>query len=93
MKLIKGVIKNISVEYIEFEENTSYKKTFTIIKKKTSFSVNNEIFYTFGNVGIEEEKKEIFYTDANNKVIFFGENQVNQILCLQEKRSIGTSDC
>lgn len=88
MKLIKGVIKNISVEYIEFEENTYYKRTQTIIRKKTSFSVNNEIFHTFENIDIEEGKKEMFYADANNKVTFFGKKQVNQSFIKRSSKKI-----
>lgn len=77
MRLIKGIIKNVIVEYIEYEENTYHNRTQTIIKKKTSFSVNNEIFYTFENINIEEGKKEIFYVNNENKVTFFGKSQVN----------------
>ena len=87
MKLIKGIIKNVIVEYIEYEEKT-YNSTQTIIKKKTSFSVNNEIFHTFENIGIEEGKKEIFYTDEKNKVTYFSKNQVDYSFIKRSNKKI-----
>lgn len=87
MKLIKGIIKNVIVEYIEYEEKT-YNSTQTIIKKKTSFSVNNEIFHTFENIGIKEGKKEIFYTDEKNKVTYFGKNQVDYSFIKRSNKKI-----
>lgn len=87
-KLVRGIISNVVIDYIEYEEKTYNNRTQTIIKKKTSFSVNNEIFYTFENVKIDEGREEIFYVNKENRLIFFGKDEVNESFKKRSKKEI-----
>lgn len=51
-RLVKGVINNLLVEYIECIENSCYDRKKTVIRKKTSFFINNEEFYTLDDIEI-----------------------------------------
>ncbi len=88
-KLVRGVISNIVVDYIEYKEDTYYNRKQTIIKKRTSFSLNNETFYTFEDIEPIEGEEEVFYADDENIITFFGKKQVSENL---EKRRKKKSD-
>lgn len=85
-KLVRGTVSNVIVEYIEYKKDSYYDRKETIIKKKTSFSINNDIFYTFEDIEPIEGEEEIFYINEENKITFFGKKQVEKNLEKEEKK-------
>lgn len=55
-RLVKGAINNLLVEYIECIENNYYDRKQTVIRKKTSFFIDNEEFYTLDDIEIRVEE-------------------------------------
>lgn len=87
-RLVKGVINNLLVEYIECTENTSYNRKQTVIRKKTSFFINNEEFYTLDDIEIIDGGIYIFYADNENQIALFGKEQVTEDLEITSKNKI-----
>ena len=88
-KLVRGIISNVIINYIEYKEDVGYGRHKTTIRKHTSFSVENNTFYTFEDIEPTEGKEEVFYASEENKITFFGKKQVEENL---EKRNKGIID-
>lgn len=89
--LVKGVIKKLFVEYIEYIENTEHNRKKTIIKKKTSFSIDDEIFYTFEDIEFIEGKEEVFHANEKNQITLFGRDEIIEdleIKAISKKKDI-----
>lgn len=87
-RLVKGVINNLLVEYIECIENSCYDRKKTVIRKKTSFFINNEEFYTLDDIEIIEGGIYIFYADNENQIALFGKEQITEDLEITSKNKI-----
>lgn len=87
-RLVKGVINNLLVEYIECIENSCYDRKKTVIRKKTSFFINNEEFYTLDDIEIIDGGIYIFYADNENQIALFGKEQITEDLEITSKNKI-----
>lgn len=87
-RLVKGVINNLLVEYIECIENSYYDRKQTVIRKKTSFFINNEEFYTLDDIEIIDGGIYIFYADNENQIALFGKEQITEDLEITSKNKI-----
>lgn len=87
-RLVKGVINNLLVEYIECIENSCYDRKKTVIRKKTSFFINNEEFYTLDDIEIIDGGVYIFYADNENQIALFGKEQITEDLEITSKNKI-----
>lgn len=87
-RLVKGVINNLLVEYIECIENSCYDRKKTVIRKKTSFFINNEEFYTLNDIEIIDGGIYIFYADNENQIALFGKEQITEDLEITSKNKI-----
>lgn len=77
-KLVRGVISNVIIDYIECKEDIGCGRHQMTIRKKTCFSVEDNTFYTFEDIEPIEGKEEIFYADEKYQVTFFGKTQVRE---------------
>jgi len=87
-RLVKGVINNLLVEYIECIENSCYDRKKTVIRKKTSFFINNEEFFTLDDIEIIDGGIYIFYADNENQIALFGKEQITEDLEITSKNKI-----
>lgn len=87
-RIVKGVINNLLVEYIECIENSCYDRKKTVIRKKTSFFINNEEFYTLDDIEIIDGGIYIFYADNENQIALFGKEQITEDLEITSKNKI-----
>lgn len=87
-RLVKGFINNLLVEYIECIENSCYDRKKTVIRKKTSFFINNEEFYTLDDIEIIDGGIYIFYADNENQIALFGKEQITEDLEITSKNKI-----
>ena len=60
----------------------------TVIRKKTSFFINNEEFYTLDDIEIIDGGIYIFYADNENQIALFGKEQITEDLEITSKNKI-----